>query len=144
MSGLVAKNRAEHGKTLNTAALGAAFVATVGGMAALPAAAQASNPLYCNGYYPTGSGCGRWWPPAHQYNGDTNSARNENGGTVCIQADYVGGWGASHCGYGGTVVTSHLRSPRRSAYSSPFGDCWQGDFGRNELIHCRYSWGNFV
>jgi hypothetical protein len=123
---------------INTAVLGAAFVATTAGLAAIPPSAVASGTLYCNKVVPHSKGCGHFWPPEHTIPNDTNSARNESDGTICIAASYIGGAGHSHCAINGAVVTSHLRSPKRSEYSSPLGYCWNGG-ADPALIHCRYS-----
>lgn len=123
--------------TINTKALGAAVVAACGGLATVGVgAAQASNPLYCTGYHYQ-SGCGRNWTAPER----TNSARNENYGSVFIQALYHGGWGARHYGTNGAVVTSHLRSPaKQSLGSRPFGECIQtGTYDLAQSIHCRYG-----
>jgi hypothetical protein len=122
---------------ISTKALGAAVAAACGGFATVGVgAAVASNPLYCTGYHYQ-SGCGRNYTAPNR----TNSARNENGGSVFIQARYIGGWGARHYGANGAVVTSHLRSPaKQSLGSHPFGECIQaGTINLAQSIHCRYS-----
>lgn len=124
-------------KTLNTKVLGAAVTAACCGTAMAAPAAMASGTLYCSGYRSNGTGCGRNWYGHRIF---TNSARNENGGTVFIQALYGGGWGARHYGFGGAVVGSHLSSPAKERTGShPFGECVLASaVNLLQSIHCRW------